>query len=292
MKKLLIVAILLVAQPAAARSSRLSVGSVARMRPLVGSEFHHPAPKGFRDSRCLRLLRRLRVPFRRLKAVRGVATPIRILGNRIGRIRYRQFYGSPTVMIMDCRLATALYRASPIFRVNGIRTVLYSNFYSWRRVEGTTRLSRHALGLAVDIHGFVARNGRRVTVLEDYEKGLGRGRTCEGHPRTWKGRVLRDLVCDLDASNLFDRIVTPDHDPGHRDHIHISTFHPQDRSRKRIYRTVLVETRGLLWPWVLRRPVRARFSLRRIQTIVRRRQRLVRRWYRERRIRRRRRRRR
>ncbi len=257
-----------------------AIGSVGRMKPLVGTEFHHPAPDGFRDRVCLKVLRRLRVPFRRLKRLRGVATPIRILGNRIGRVRYRQFYGAQGTMVMDCRLAVALFRASPIFRVNGVRTVLYSNFYSWRRVEGTSRLSRHALGLAVDIHGFVARNGRRVTVAGDYEKGLGKGRTCEGNASTWRARLLRDLVCDLDASNLFDRIVTPDHDPGHRDHIHMSTFHPQDRRRRRIYRTVLVETRGLLWPWVRQRPTVARISSKLVRRIVRRRQRRVRAWYR------------
>lgn len=257
----------------------VSRAPVARMHPLVGAEFHHPIQKGFVDRRCLRRLRRLKVRFRKTRPVRGVATPVEILGGRLGSIRYRSFFGHDH-MLMDCRLAVALQRASPIFRVNGVKEVLYSNFYSWRNVDGTNRLSLHALGLAVDIHGFVARNGRRVMVESDYEKGLGRGRTCEGHAETWKARLLRDLACDLDASNLFGRILTPDYDHGHRNHFHISTFHPRDRAKKRIYRTVLVDVKGVLWPWVLRRPVRARYRLSRIRRIVRRRQLMIHRWYR------------
>ncbi len=259
---------------------------MGRMHPAVGAEFHHPAPDGFRDRRCLRLLRRLKVRFRRLSRVRGVATPVELLGGRIGRVSYRQLYGKGR-MIMDCRLAVALHRASPIFRVNGVRTVLYSNFYSWRYVAGTHRRSLHSFGLAVDMHGFVAKNGRRVMVESDYEKGLGRGRTCEGVAATWKGRMLRDLACDLDSSNLFGRILTPDYDHGHRDHFHVSVFHPLDRAKKRIYRTVLVEVRGVLWPWTRTRPLRARYRLSRIRAIVRRRGVLVRRWYRKHRKRRR-----
>ena len=252
---------------------------VARMHPLVGSEFHHPVPKGFVDHGCVRRLRRLKVRFRRVGPVRGVATPIEIPGGRIGSIRYHSFFGHDH-MLMDCRLAVALQRASSIFHVNGVQEILYSNFYSWRNVEGTNRLSRHALGLAVDIHAFIARNGRKVVVESDFEKGLGHGRTCEGHAETWKARFLRDLACDLDASNLFDRILTPDYDHGHKNHFHMSVFHPQDRAKKRIYRSVLVDVKGVLWPWVLHRPVRARYRLSRIRRIVRRRQRMIHRWYR------------
>lgn len=215
--------------------------------------------------------------FKTLPKVRGVATPVLILGDRIGRIRYTHTQGKNR-MVMDCRLAVALQRASPLFNVNGVGVVYYSNFYSWRYVKGTKRLSRHALGLAVDIHSLKALNGRRMDLTQHYEKGLGRGRTCEGRARTWKGRLLRDLTCDLDESGLFERILTPDFDQGHRDHFHISTFHPMDRKRLRIYRTVLPEVHGNMPSWAWKRPVRASYRLARIQQIVRRRRIKLARW--------------
>jgi hypothetical protein len=248
------------------------------VKPRINRKFHRPAPKTFTDRRCLRFLRLLKIRHRRLKNVRGVATPIEVLGNRIGRIRYRQIYNKGR-MVMDCRLAVALQRVSPLLHVNGVREIRYSNFHSWRRVEHAKRLSRHALGLAIDIHGFRNLKGHRVTVQKHYEKKLGKGRTCEGWAQTWQARMLRDIACDLDASNMFDRILTPDYDAGHADHFHVSTFHPLDKKRVRIYRTVLVEVRGLLYPWAQKRPRRARYRRSLIAGLVKWRGRKLRRWY-------------
>jgi len=169
----------------------------------VNPRYYLPAPKGYRDRGCLRLLRALHVPYRRLRHVKGVATPIRVLGNRIGRTRYVPRYKS-NKMIMDCRMAVALARANEIFKVNQIHALVFSNFYCWRYVEETGRLSRHALGLAVDVHAFIDRQGRRLEVERDYQKGLGRGRTCEGRAKSYRARVLRDLACDLDAREGAD----------------------------------------------------------------------------------------
>ncbi len=247
--------------------------------PSVAPRFYRPATKGFRDRACLRMLRSLKVPFHKLRSVKGVATPVRIIGNRIGRTRYKPRY-TRNKMVMDCRLALALRRADEIFRVNGIRTVVWSNFYSWRYVAKTGRLSRHALGLAADIHSFYDRRGRMIDVTRDYERGLGRGKTCEGRARTLKGRILRDLACDFDVSNLFETVLTPDYDKGHRNHFHLGVFHPQDRKRYRLFRTVLMEVRGVMYRWVWSRPRRAFYSSRRMRRLVKARWRARRRWYR------------
>lgn len=246
--------------------------------PTVDPRLYRPAPEDYKDRGCLRLLRALKVPFTRLKGVKGVATPVRIQGNAIGRTRYLPRYPSNT-MVMDCRLAVALYRAGEIFKANEISAVVFSNFYSWRHVETSGRLSRHALGLAVDVHALVDLKGGRLEVLGDYEKGLGKGKTCEGRARTLKGRMLRDLACDLDASGLFEVVLTPDYDKGHENHLHISVFHPQDRMHHRLYRTVLMEVRGTMYPWTWSRPPRATYSSARIQAVVRNRWRGRRRWH-------------
>lgn len=247
--------------------------------PFVNPKYYLPAAKGYRDRGCLRLLRALRVPYRRLRHVKGVTTPIRVLGNRIGRTRYVPRYKS-NKMIMDCRLAVALARANEVFKANQISALVFSNFYCWRYVEESGRLSRHALGLAVDVHAFIDRKGRRLDVLRDYHRGLGKGRTCEGRAKNYRARVLRDLACDLDASGLFETVLTPDYNKGHHNHFHISVFHPQDRKRYRLFRTVLMEVRGTMYPWTWSRPTRGFYSSGRIRRVVRARWRKRRRWYR------------
>jgi hypothetical protein len=247
--------------------------------PSVDPRFYRPAPEAFKDRGCLRLLRALKVPFTPLKSVKGVATPIRVQGNAIGRTRYIPRYSS-NKMVMDCRMALALFRAGEIFKANEVSGVVFSNFYSYRSVEATGRLSRHALGLAIDIHGFVDDKGARLDVTADYEKGLGKGKTCEGRAKTYKGRVLRDLACDLDASGLFESVLTPDYDAGHANHYHVSVFHPQDRLRHRLFRTVLMEVRGTMYPWTWSRPPRATYSAARINAVVKNRWRGRRTWHR------------
>ncbi len=270
---IIILGLVALATPAHARKGR-------RWKvPTVHPKYYRPATKGFRDRACLRMLRSLKVRYRKLRKVKGIATPVRIIGNKIGRTVYKPRY-TRNKMVMDCRLALAMRRADAIFRVNGIRTVVWSNFYSWRRVNKTGRLSRHALGLAVDIHSFYDKRGRKLDLTRDYEVGLYRGKTCEGRAKTRKGRVLRDLACDFDASNLFESVLTPDYDKGHRNHFHLGVFHPQDRKRYRLFRTVLMEVRGSMYKWVWSRPKRAFYSTRRMRRLVKARQRGVARWLR------------
>ncbi len=276
-----IIVLLVMAVPllAAGLAAGLAVASGGYKIPHVPRKYYKPAPDSYKDRGCLRMLRALRVRFKRLRKVKGVATPVRILGGRIGRTRYVPRYKS-NAMVMDCRMAVALARANELFKVNRIKAVVHSNFYCWRRVDGSGRLSRHALGLAIDIHAFIDTKGRRISVKKHYEKGLGKGRTCEGRAPDYKSRVLRDLACDLDASRLFETVLTPDYDKGHEDHYHVSVHHPQDRRRHRLFRTVLMEVRGTQYPWVRRRPRINRYSSSRIRRIVKQRWRKRRRWYR------------
>jgi hypothetical protein len=240
----------------------------------VDPRYYRPAPDSFRDRACLPALRSLKVPFKVLHGYKTVATPIQIIGDRLGRIQYVPRYQNKPSMVMDCRLALALRRAADVFRANGIRAVVYSNFYSYRHVTGSPKLSRHALGLAIDIHGFVGVHGEKIDVLGDWERGLGRGATCEGRAKTPKGRILRDLACDLDASLLFETILTPDYDAGHANHYHISVHHPMDPKRYRLFRTTLNEVRGTMYPWTWALPPRAGKLANHAAAVVKRRQRL------------------
>lgn len=90
--------------------------------------------------------------------------------------------------------------------------------YACRNVYGRPQAtrSRHATAEALDIAGFVLRDGTRIRVLKDWSAEDGRGTFL---------RELRDGAC-----RLFDGVLTPDYNEAHADHFHL------DRGPHRICR--------------------------------------------------------
>ncbi len=229
------------------------------------------------DRRCLRKLRRLGVPYRIAPPTKGVRTPIYVLGGRLRHITVYQG-GQKGDVLMDCWLALSLARTSKIFNVNGgVKQVIIGKAYSYRYVKNTARLSRHAKGLAVDIYAIKTDDGHTYWVKDDYEKGLGAGPTCEGKAKSRGARLLRQLACDLDRSHYFERIITPDSDREHQDHIHLSAYQPWRKPWRRPHRTALLEPQNYGRKWVRRLSSRAHPSVRRVIRIIRARRRANRR---------------
>lgn len=169
---------------------------------------------------CLRELRRLGIPFRREKPTRGIQTPVVITGPVRG-VKYTAKWGNrPT--LMDCRFALTLYRVAPAIRASGVNELLYSSFYSYRNVARTRSLSRHALGLAVDVFEVRGPGGLAAEVEKDWIKVRGTATDCVGPVRCPKARALRRLACALDKHPHVHLILSPDSDYAHRDHFHIS----------------------------------------------------------------------
>jgi len=80
--------------------------------------------------------------------------------------------------------------------------------YSCRNVAGTSRLSGHATANAVDISGFVLADGRRISVLRDWNAGSPQVRAFLG--------TVRDSAC-----KRFGMVLSPDYNAAHRDHFHL-----------------------------------------------------------------------
>lgn len=78
--------------------------------------------------------------------------------------------------------------------------------FSCRRVAGTSRLSNHAFGEAVDISGFRAANGRVASVLGDF-----RAHSAEG-------RFLREVF--RESCEVFDTALGPNYNAAHANHFH------------------------------------------------------------------------
>jgi hypothetical protein len=150
------------------------------------------------------------VRYRSREQVKGILTPVEVLGP-LGDIHYRATGRRP--MLCDCRLALALLRAAPLLSNLGITELHFSNTYRYSRMP-SGKLSRHALGLAIDVHR-VRTDRDLLRVERDFERGLDDG--CQSHRPT-----LNRMACLLGRWGLFDRILTPDDDQAHYNHFHLA----------------------------------------------------------------------
>ena len=129
---------------------------------------------------------------------------------QIGGIAYIAEYAK-TLPVMDCQLVVALATLAPRLYDAGVREVKVGSTYRWSkvRVGGKTKdiLSRHALGLAMDVVSFVDDKGREAIVAKDYKDN---------------DELLLSVEHLVNASGIFRTVLTPKNDPkSHHDHFHL-----------------------------------------------------------------------
>jgi hypothetical protein len=160
--------------------------------------------------RCGARLNALGVDWRPAPPTPQIATPIEVLAREIGGVRFTRMQRDNLPLIMDCRLAEAMaVVGAPILRAVGVHELRYSSIFAQRNVIRDGRkhstLSRHALGLALDVHIFVTDDGEAHAVREDYGRGP----------------LLPEIERRFDESNAFRHVLTPAKDPlSHDDHFH------------------------------------------------------------------------
>ncbi len=160
-------------------------------------------------SACLSWLDTLGVSYRPLDELRGVDTPVEVLGPIAG-VRYVTA-GKPSV-VGDCRLMLALDWAGRTLTRVGIDEVRHSGAYVYRTTS-SGRPSLHARGLAIDLHA-VRSGANWFDVERDYEHGT--GPECDSVTP-----FLNHVYCRLRQLELFREIITPDHNAEHHDHFHL-----------------------------------------------------------------------
>jgi hypothetical protein len=136
--------------------------------------------------------------------------PVTLADGTLGGIEYVPVYDKK-LPAMDCQLALALATFAPKLYEIGVREVHVGSIYRWSkvRVAGKTKdlLSRHALGLAMDVVSFVDDTGREAIVAKDYKGG---------------DELLLSIEHLIDDSGAFRTVLTPKNDPvSHKDHFHI-----------------------------------------------------------------------
>jgi hypothetical protein len=139
-----------------------------------------------------------------------IVDPIYVPGMELGGIKYIAWYDKQPRRI-DCQLVKTLIEIGPQLYALGVREVHFGSIYRNTnvRVHGTTKpiLSRHALGIAMDIKEFVDDKGRVANVELDYLKG---------------DSLLHGIEDMVNETHKFRIVLTPGNDPlSHYDHFHI-----------------------------------------------------------------------
>ncbi|MEI9948944.1 MAG: extensin family protein [Pseudomonadota bacterium] len=175
-------------------------------RPRTRNELRSVLP-GSAD--CLARLSGQGVRFHALDHQLGVRTPI-IVDGPIAGVRY--YTGGNGPLIADCRLVLALALVGRELVAYGVSDVRFSGAYVYR-LSAKGRVSLHAYGLALDMHGFT-RFGVHYEVQHDFHKGLGTKLEAETP-------VTNAIAARFHNSGLFHEYLTPDDNADHHDHVHV-----------------------------------------------------------------------
>jgi hypothetical protein len=157
--------------------------------------------------RCELQLDELGIAYQPAEPEGKVVRPITIEGD-IGGVTYTSVYSKHQVF--DCQLVLTLANFAPRLLEMGVREVKYLSAYRYTkvRVNGKTKniLSRHALGIALDVTSFVDAEGRESNVEHDYKRG---------------DELLHEIERETNDSGMFRLLLTPRNDPkSHHDHFH------------------------------------------------------------------------
>lgn len=140
-----------------------------------------------------------------------IVSPIIVPSMTFGGIQYTSQWKRSGPFKLDCQLALALVAVGPELFAIGVREVRFGSIFRWSHVRshGQTRkiLSRHGLGLAMDIWAFVDVHGNVAAVKAEYPQG---------------SPLLLAIERVVNAHSAFRMVLTPGNDPvSHHDHYHI-----------------------------------------------------------------------
>lgn len=199
-------------KPTVAVASHHGDGRVRYGRDNFPPGFAWPetAPMKHAEKACEQELEAAGVTWQPAKPEGFIADPIQVPAMELGGIRLTPAYSRGPVTL-DCQLARVLVKIGPDLHALGVREIRFGSVYrnTLVRVHGQTKniLSRHALGLAMDIKSFVDETGRVADVELDYLKG---------------DALLHSIEDTVNRSTDFRIVLTPGNDPlSHSDHFHI-----------------------------------------------------------------------
>lgn len=171
-------------------------------------------------ARCLAALDAAGVDHRPAGSVKKIATPIEVPGMSLGGVALVPLRGAGPFPL-DCHLAAAIAEVAPQLLALGVRSLQFRTLHKYRAVRKRGKsmrfLSRHAIGLAIDVFavGFV--DGEVLQVKADWSRGA---------------RRLAAVAAVFEQADRFRTPLTPANDPhDHDDHLHLEAHMHLDAAR-------------------------------------------------------------
>jgi hypothetical protein len=125
-----------------------------------------------------------------------------------------EFEPSIDTTLAACTLGVQLAETIDELRPHRVTAIEHMGTYACRTVSGTSTLSRHAFGDAIDISGFQFRDGSRYSLKDDWEHNTTVFETDAGAWLYERGRSWH-------LTGLWSVVLTPNYNTAHDDHFHI-----------------------------------------------------------------------
>lgn len=199
----------------AGKGSRRASKRSAKLNMPPGWTWPPSQAMRYQGQDCLRKLDALGVEWKRAPATRKVATPIYVPKMEIDGVKLSPIWRKPP-FVMDCQLALSFAeRGAAALRSAGVVELRFAGIHDLRNIAGTHILSRHALGLAMDVFEIVTEDGVRHVVERDYPDV-----------------VLLSVERWINDTGVFRYLLTPGNDPRHhKDHFHFEARTPAEQKR-------------------------------------------------------------
>ena len=197
-----------------------------RHRPNMPDGWKWPPTREMKREgrKCMDDLRAMGVYFKKARRQRKITTPIEVPEMRFGPLFLTPTFRKPP-FVMDCRLARGIAQYAELITSLGVSQLRFSTIYQYRKVRtrrgggGHGALSRHSLGLAMDVFELQLASGERVVVKDEY----------------WIHPLLILTEITLRSTGGFRAILSPSVDPiSHRDHLHleIAVEYPEEARKE------------------------------------------------------------
>jgi hypothetical protein len=143
-----------------------------------------------------------------------VEEPIVFASGYLG-IDLRYYYDAePGTVSGACSLGQALADTIENVSTENVTEIIHLGTYVCRTISGTSTLSRHAYGDAIDIYGFTFGTGDEYTLVDHWEHETTSFDTVEGE---W----LYETAYEWSDLGLWNIILTPNYNSAHDNHFHV-----------------------------------------------------------------------
>lgn len=122
--------------------------------------------------------------------------------------------GAAYDVTIACNAALAVSDTIQDIKADGATALYHIGTYVCRTISGTSTLSRHAYGDAIDIYGVEFDNGDYWTLIDDWEHDTTSFETDAGE---W----LYESAYDWHDAEIWKIILTPNYNAAHDNHFHV-----------------------------------------------------------------------